>query len=79
MKYCLIFLSLILSSFLTTLSAHSVQVAYCVSCNGNLRIFFEHWHGFESINSTTMTISLTVNSVTTTQTTAPQGTVYSTT
>lgn len=78
-KYCLILLLLIMSSFLAPISAHSVQVAYCVSCNGNLRIFFEHWHGFESINSTTMTISLTVNSVTTTQTTAPQGAVYSTT
>ena len=68
-----------MSSFLAPISAHSVQVAYCVSCNGNLRIFFEHWHGFESINSTTMTISLTVNSVITTQTTAPQGAVYATT
>lgn len=55
--------------------AHSVQVAYCVSCNGDLRIFFEHWHGVEDPNSTTMTISLTVNNVTTTQTAPPAGSV----
>lgn len=51
--------------------SHSVQVAYCVDCAGNLRIFIEHWHGNASANSTMMTISLAVNNVTTTQTQSP--------
>lgn len=51
--------------------SHSVQVAYCVDCAGNLRIFIEHWHGNAAANSTSMTISLAVNNVTTTQTQSP--------
>lgn len=50
---------------------HSVQVAYCANCNGDLRIWVEHWHSNEDINSTTMTIDVTVNGVTTTQTGSP--------
>jgi gliding motility-associated-like protein len=80
-KYYLVLLVSIslLTGLFTSVSAHSVQVAYCVSCNGNLRIFFEHWHGYESINSTSMTISLTVNNVVSTQTASPQSAVYATT
>jgi gliding motility-associated-like protein len=51
--------------------SHSVQVAYCVDCAGNLRIFIEHWHSTEAANTTSMTISLAVNNVTTTQTQSP--------
>lgn len=80
-KYYLVLLVSIslLTGLFTSVSAHSVQVAYCVSCNGNLRIFFEHWHGYESINSTSMTISLTVNNIVSTQTASPQSAVYATT
>ena len=53
--------------------AHSVQVRYCVSCNGDLRIWVEHWHGTENPASTTMTINLDINGVTTTQTSSPGG------
>ncbi len=67
----IVFISLF-SSFFSKLQAHSVQIAYCVSCNGDLRIFVEHWHSTEALNSTTMTISLTINGVTTTQTASPQ-------
>lgn len=50
---------------------HSVQVAYCANCNGDLRIWVEHWHDNEDINSTTMTLDVTVNGVTTTYTGSP--------
>jgi len=55
--------------------AHSVQIQYCVNCNGDLRIWVEHWHGVEDPSTTTMTIDLTVNGNTTTQTSAPGGSI----
>jgi hypothetical protein len=68
----LVFLCLIfLMSFTNELRSHSVQIAYCVDCNGNLRIFVEHWHGTENPNTTNMTISLNVNNVITTSTQPP--------
>ncbi len=57
--------------FNSQLKSHSVQIAYCVDCNGNLRIFVEHWHGTQNPNSTNMTISLNVNNNITTQTQSP--------
>jgi hypothetical protein len=54
-------------------NAHSVQVAYCSSCSGDLRLFVEHWHATEDPNSTTMTIDVTIGGTTTTQTGSPQG------
>ncbi len=62
---------LFLLGFNSQLRAHSVQIAYCVDCAGNLRIFVEHWHGMQSPNSTNMTIVLTVAGSPTTQTTPP--------
>ena len=53
--------------------SHSVQVQWCVSCSGDLRIWLEHWHGSEDPNSTTMTISVTVNGTTSTITSSPGG------
>ncbi|CAN5387627.1 hypothetical protein BH09BAC5_BH09BAC5_20590 [soil metagenome] len=73
------FALVLFSGLFSSLGAHSVQVAYCVSCNGDLRIFVEHWHGTESLSSTTMTISLTINNVTTTQTQSPVTGIYNTT
>ena len=55
--------------------SHSVQVQYCVSCNGDLRIWLEHWHGNEDPNSTTMTISVNINGTTSTITSVPGGSV----
>ncbi len=55
----------------TQLLAHSVQIAYCISCTGNLRIFVEHWHGAQDPNSTNMTIQLNINGNVTTQTNPP--------
>lgn len=52
-------------------TAHSVQVAYCANCNGDLRIWVEHWHSTEDINTTTMTLDVIVNGVTTTFTGSP--------
>ena len=67
----LIILCLFFVGFATKLNAHSVQIAYCVDCNGNLRIFVEHWHGTQNPNSTSMTISLNVGGTITTQTNPP--------
>jgi gliding motility-associated-like protein len=55
--------------------SHSVQIQYCVSCNGDLRVWVEHWHGSANPNTTTMTISLDVGGTTTTQTQSPAGSV----
>ena len=53
--------------------SHSVQVQWCVSCTGDLRIWLEHWHGSEDPNSTTMTISISINGTSSTITSAPGG------
>jgi len=53
--------------------SHSVQVQYCVSCSGDLRIWLEHWHGSEDPSTTTMTISVTINGNTSTITSSPGG------
>ena len=58
---------------ISQLYSHSVQVQYCISCNGDLRIWLEHWHGTQDPNSTTMTISVTINGVTNTITSVPGG------
>ncbi len=67
--FLLLFPYLVLANFLP----HSVQVQWCVSCEGDLRIWLEHWHGFEDPNSTTMTISVNVNGVINTITSSPGG------
>ena len=53
--------------------SHSVQVQYCVSCSGDLRIWVEHWHGSENPATTTMTIEVNINGVVTQITSAPGG------
>ena len=53
--------------------SHSVQVHWCTSCDGNLRIWLEHWHGTEDPNTTTMTISININGVESTITSVPGG------
>lgn len=70
MRKFLTYLFLIIG-FTSQVAAHSVQIAYCVDCAGNLRIFVEHWHGSANPNSTTMTIQLNVGGVITTQTNPP--------
>lgn len=70
MKKILAFFGLLLFLIPSAFS-HSVQVAYCVSCNGDLRIFVEHWHSTENPAGTNMTITLTVNGVPSTQTQSP--------
>lgn len=74
----LLFITL-LTFYVTNVDAHSVQVQYCVNCNGDLRIWIEHWHGSENPSSTTMTISLDVGGNVTTQTSAPGGGVQNVT
>ncbi len=72
LKYIYLIGSLFL---LVTANAHSVQVQYCTSCNGDLRIWVEHWHGNENPSTTNMSISLDIGGVVTTQTSAPGGAV----
>ena len=66
---------LFLMSLNFSLKSHSVQIAYCVDCSGNLRIFVEHWHGTEDPNSTTMTINYTTGGVTTSIVGSPAGSI----
>lgn len=57
--------------FSSSVNGHSVQVGYCVSCTGELTLYVEHWHSSEDPNSTTMTIDLNINGVTSTVTGSP--------
>jgi len=62
-------ITLLLASFglIANSYSHAVQVGYCFNCNGDLRIWIEHWHGNETIANTNMTLTLNVNGVTSTQ------------
>ncbi len=75
-----IFLFIVLSGSFNAYG-HSVQVGYCVSCNGELTLYVEHWHANSDPNSTTMTINLNINGVTSSVTGSPidniQDTPYS--
>jgi len=75
MKSLYLLVPTFLSFWSFNVMAHSVQIQYCVNCNGDLRIWVEHWHGVEDPSTTTMTIDLTVNGNTTTQTSAPGGSI----
>lgn len=66
-----ILLLFILFFILKNSYSHSVQVVWCQSCQGLLRLYVEHWHGGANPNSTTMTISVTVDGNTTTATGSP--------
>lgn len=72
-KNLLILSTLSMLFFTNNLFGHSVQIQYCVNCNGDLRIWVEHWHGNQNPNSTTMTIDVDVNGTTTTYTSSPGG------
>src|SRR5690554_2214056 len=58
--------------------SHSVQVGYCTSCTGDVRIWVEHWHGNEDLNGTSMTVDVTVNGVITIYTGVPNTSVLNT-
>lgn len=70
-KLLYITIIVITSIFSLNLFAHSVQVVYCISCSGQLRLYVEHWHGSQNPSSTTMTLDVTVNGTTTQQTGSP--------
>lgn len=76
----MIFLFIVLSNSFN-IYGHSVQVGYCVSCSGELTLYVEHWHASSDPNSTTMTINLNINGVTSSVTGSPidniQDTPYS--
>ena len=56
---------------------HSVQVGYCVSCNGELTLYVEHWHGNADPSTTTMTIQMNINGVLSTVTGSPTANIHS--
>ncbi len=58
--------------------AHSVQVGYCTNCNGDLRIWVEHWHGTENPSSTSMDLQLNVGGVITNISSSPGASVQNT-
>jgi gliding motility-associated-like protein len=78
-----IFKTILTLLFITSIThnaySHSVQVGYCTNCNGDVRIWVEHWHGAEDPNGTTMTLNVTVNGVMTSYTGVPNTSVLNTT
>ena len=58
--------------------AHAVQVGYCVNCNGDLRIWIEHWHNNANPQSTTMTLQINVGGIITSYTAPPDTSVLNT-
>lgn len=73
--YLRILTTFILLVFGSKLFSHSVQVAYCIGCDGKLRLYVEHWHSTEDPNSTTMTIEYTVGGITTNIVGSPIGSI----
>lgn len=72
MKRKILLLIVVFTTFFNLTSlAHSVQVAYCISCDGLLRLYVEHWHANADVSTTTMTLQTTVNGTTTTTTGSP--------
>ncbi len=69
-KQVLILVSMCLANYVF---AHSVQVQYCASCGGKLRLWVEHWHGTQDPSTTTMTIQIDINGTTSVITSAPGG------
>jgi gliding motility-associated-like protein len=74
----LLLLIVISTLFSAQIKAHSVQVGYCTNCNGDLRIWVEHWHSTENPSTTTMTLQLDVNGTTTTTTSSPGTSIQNT-
>ncbi|MBL4593596.1 MAG: PKD domain-containing protein [Flavobacteriales bacterium] len=65
-KYLLILLIIFsFDAINSKVNAHAVQLGYCTNCNGDLRIWIEHWHG-ASFGASSLTVTITVNGVPTT-------------
>ncbi len=64
---------LMLFTMVTKLSAHSVQIQYCVGCEGQFTVWVEHWHGYEDPSTTSMTMTISYDGVTEVITSAPGG------
>lgn len=56
-------------------NAHAVQIGYCTSCDGYLRIWIEHWHGTENPAGTSLDVTLNAGGTITTITGAPDTSV----
>ncbi|NQX99418.1 MAG: PKD domain-containing protein, partial [Flavobacteriales bacterium] len=64
--YSYILLLIIVSFFSVDVKAHAVQVGYCTNCQGDLRIWIEHWHGPSSGLTSSLPVPLTISGVPTT-------------
>ena len=77
-KYTKYIFSLLVIAFVfmnSNVKAHAVQLGYCTSCNGDLRIWIEHWHSTEDPSTTSLDVTITVNGVPTTIIGAPDTSV----
>jgi len=71
-----------LVSFSQSLFAHGSQVAYCVTAEGAIRVWIEHWHGNRTITdvaNASVVIVVTDGTSITTNTAPPAGVVWDTT
>ena len=68
----------LLISTTSNIFPHTVQVAYTTNCEGNLRLYVEHWHNAINPSSTTMTIKITIGTVISTITSSPGGGIQNT-
>jgi|GEM_PF-5546570 len=67
--------------FQMSVSAHGVQVAWCLQDNGFIRVFIEHWHGDlpNNFNAGQVSVTSSYGTTTTTQWLNPTGTINNTT
>lgn len=77
-KQFVITFSFLLVLIPTKIEAHAVQLGYCTSCNGDLRVWIEHWHTTEDPSTTSLDVTIVVNGVSTTYVGAPQASVQNT-
>ena len=77
-----LFIFLFLGSF-ASLYGHTVQISYCITDEGRIRVFFEHWHGNLTVAQTAnavvnMTVFDSSTGMTTNFSSLPAGVVWDT-
>lgn len=70
MKNSLIYLPILFTVYFcmqtTNVRAHAVQIGYCTSCDGFLRIWIEHWHSSANPSTTSLDVTLEIDGTVTT-------------
>lgn len=77
---CCLILTAWIFSF-SSLFAHGVQIGYCVLSNGYIRVYIEHWHGDQTVQSfagNSISVTTTYGSTTVTQNVDASGAVNNT-